>query len=76
MAKTNADYQREYRQRHSGRVAELVAGADTLRRALAEAHSALDDTGAEIERLSAMVCKHPPAAMSGTWCAACSNDVD
>lgn len=75
MAKTNADYQREYRERHAGRVAGLEAEADRLRRALAEARSALEDAGAEIERLAAMVCKHPSAAVSGGRCQACGSDV-
>lgn len=75
MTKTNADYQREHRERRAGRLAELTTEAATLRRALAEARSALEDANAEIERLSAMVCRHPAAAVSGGQCQACGQDV-
>jgi hypothetical protein len=75
MAKTSAIRQREYRQRHAGRVAELETEAAGLRRDLAAARAALEDANAEIERLSAMACKHPSAAVSGGRCQACGADV-
>lgn len=75
MAKTGATRQREYRQRHANRVAELETEATGLRRDLATARAALEDANAEIERLSRMACKHPSAAVSGGQCQACGGDV-
>jgi hypothetical protein len=53
MPKTNADYQREHRQRRARCLAQLEAENAELRADLAGAL-------VELERLSATQCKHPP----------------
>jgi hypothetical protein len=75
MPKTAAERQRAWRQRRNHRVAGLEAAAaaheGTVARLTAELESALADN----ERLAALACKHPSAAVSGGRCMACQSDV-
>ncbi len=75
MPKTNADYQREHRQRRARRLAALEASAagheSTVARLTAELESALT----ECERLAGLACKHPAGAVDGGHCHACGADV-
>lgn len=75
MAKTNADYQREHRQRRAQRLAVLERENAGLRVRLAEAEASLAGAVAEAERLSASQCRHPAAAVEGGRCHACGADV-
>lgn len=75
MAKTNADYQREHRQRQAGRVAELEAELAVMRDRAESAETALESANDEIERLAALRCKHPAQAVDGGRCLACGQDV-
>ena len=68
MPKTNADYQREHRQRRARHLAELEAENAELR-------AYLDTALAEVERLSASQCNHPAGAVDGGTCQACGRDV-
>ena len=73
MAETNADYQREHRQRQARRLAALEARCATLE---AERDQLRDDLeAAECERLAAMACKHPAAAVDGGTCQACGTEI-
>jgi hypothetical protein len=68
MPKTNADYQREHRQRRALRLAQLEAEKTELQ---------ADLTGAlaEIERLSTTQCRLPAAAVDAGTCRACGSEV-
>jgi hypothetical protein len=79
---TSAERQRVFRERQVRRQAELEQANSALyteladtRRQLATARAALADANAEIERLSALACKHPAAAVDGGRCQACGSDV-
>jgi hypothetical protein len=68
MPKTNADYQREHRQRQACRLTALEAERDRLRTDLAAALG-------EAQRLALTACRHPSAAVDGGTCRACGQDV-
>jgi hypothetical protein len=68
MPKTNADYQREHRDRRTRRLAQLETENAQLRVGLADAL-------AELERLTASQCRHPAAAVDSGTCRACGTDV-
>ena len=75
MAKTDVERQREHRRRRSERLAELEARAAENDRETAELRAELDTARAEVERLGAMVCRHPSGAVDGGHCHACGADV-
>jgi hypothetical protein len=75
MPKTNADYQREHRQRQARRLAGLQAENASLHTELNSVRAELDAAPAECERLAATACKHPAGAVDGGTCQACGNDV-
>lgn len=75
MAKTNADYQREHRERRSARLAELAAERDTLRAENEGLRDALTAAEAEIDRLAGQACRHPAGAVDGGRCRACGTEV-
>jgi hypothetical protein len=68
MPKTNADYQREHRQRQARRLAELETEN-------AELHADLTGALADVERLTASQCRHPAAAVDAGHCHACGTEV-
>jgi hypothetical protein len=68
MPKTNAQYQREHRERRTRRLAQLEAENADLR-------AGLDAALAEVERLAASQCRHPAAAVEGGHCHACGTEV-
>jgi hypothetical protein len=68
MPKTNAEYQREHRQRRARRLAQLETENAELRTDLAAAL-------AEVERLALTACKHPAAAIDAGHCHACNTDI-
>lgn len=87
MAKTHAERQREYRDRVARRLAEEHAEDErrigVLEAALVRVSVERDDArreaeglAAEVERLSALACRHPAAAVEGGHCHACGADVD
>jgi hypothetical protein len=75
MPKTNADYQREHRQRQARRLAGLRAENTSLRTELDSVRAELDAALAECERLTATACKHPAGAVDGGTCQACGTEV-
>ncbi len=75
MAKSNADYQREHRERRSAHLRAVAAERDALRAEVEGLRDALGAAEAEIERLADMACKHPSAVMQGGTCRACGQDV-
>ena len=86
MAKTNAEKQREYRQRHARRIAALeednerladALGAETARLTgeLDSARTELSRALEEIERLRAMACRHPSMLVDNGTCRGCGADV-
>jgi hypothetical protein len=75
MAKTNADYQREHRQRRSARMVELAAARDALAAEVEGLRDALAAAESELERLRASQCKHPAGAVDGGRCHACGAEV-
>ena len=86
MPKTNADYQREHRERRSARIAELEAANEALRVQLETAvadlraeneglRMALEAAEAEIERLSAEPCPHPSGSVVDGVCQLCKAEV-
>jgi len=75
MPKTNADYQREHRQRQAHRLAGLQAENSALRAELDTTRGELDAALAECERLAATQCKHPSGAVEGTTCRACGTEI-
>jgi hypothetical protein len=75
MAKTSAERQRDYRERHARRVARLEAVVADLGRQLATAEAGLESALAENERLAAMTCRHPAGAVDGGTCRACGAEV-
>ena len=76
MPKSNADYQREHRERRGRRIAELEAENTDLRAEAEGLRMALADAEAEIERLSKPPCPHPSERMKadGT-CGDCGEDM-
>jgi chromosome segregation ATPase len=75
MPKTNADYQRDHRQRRAHRLAELEAENASLRAELDSVRAELDAALTECERLAAMACRHPAGAVDGGTCQACGTEV-
>lgn len=75
MPKTNADYQREHRQRVAERLGVLERQNVMLAQRLADAESALGVALEENERLSASQCRHPSAVVDGGRCHACGAEV-
>lgn len=68
MTKTNAEYQREHRQRRARLIADLAAENIQLRAGLAAAL-------AEVDRLTVPACQHPaPVVVDGT-CQQCGAEV-
>jgi hypothetical protein len=75
MPKTNADYQREHRQRQAHRLAELQAENASLHEELSTARTELDAALAECGRLAAMACKRPAAVVDPGTCWACGAEL-
>jgi hypothetical protein len=71
MAKTNAEHQAGWRQRHGERVARLEAENERLARLVLGLEAALERAGADIARLSGDQCQHPSGSVSDGQCAAC-----
>jgi hypothetical protein len=76
MAKTNADYQREHRERQARRLVRLEETNEWLIAELEGTRAELADAVAENERLTALACRHPAGAVEGGHCHACGADVD
>lgn len=76
MAKTNAEYQREHRERRARRLAELEDENAELRAEVDRLRGELEDARAEIDRLSNPECPHPSEGVrdDGT-CGECGRDV-
>lgn len=75
MARANAEYQRDWRQRRAERVAVLERETAGLRRLLADAQADLATALADNERLAAAQCRHPAGAVDGGTCRACGSEV-
>jgi len=75
MAKTNADYQREHRERRSARIAELEAEVADLRAEAERLREALATAEAELERLSGEACQHPSGLVVDGVCQNCKAEV-
>ena len=75
MPKTNADYQREHRQRQARRLAALQTLCATLEAEGNRLRAELDAALAECERLAVTACKHPAGAVDGSHCRACDTDL-
>jgi hypothetical protein len=75
MPKTNAERQRDYRQRRARRITVLEAENTSLRAQLDSTRSELDAALAETERLASAACKHPAGAVDGGTCRACGAEV-
>jgi hypothetical protein len=75
MPKTNAEYQREHRQRRARRLAALEAQCAVLEAERDRLRADLDAMQAECERLAAMACRHPAGAVDGGTCRACGAEV-
>jgi len=86
MPKTNAERQRDWRQRQHAtghhqaqRISELEAALDAQHAALLAERDLLqadlDAAHADIERLTASQCRHPAGAVDGGTCRACGTDV-
>jgi hypothetical protein len=75
MQRSNADYQREHRQRRARRLAELEASAAEHDVIVATLTAERDAALAEVERLSGLACKHPSAVVLDGCCRACGAEV-
>jgi hypothetical protein len=75
MPKTNANYQREHRQRQAHRLDALEEANAELQGELDATRADLDAAHAEVERLLASQCRHPAAAVDSGVCGACGSDV-
>ena len=75
MAKTNAEYQREHRERRAKRLAELEDENAELRADLERVRGELEDARAEIDRLSSPECPHPSGSVEAGVCGDCGRDV-
>lgn len=86
MAKTNAERQRDWRQRRASAISDAEAGFAVREKALADEcerlraeveylRGALDEANAEIGRLSGPECQHPAEGMNGTYCTGCKTDL-
>ncbi len=75
MPKTNAERQRDYRQRQAGRIAALVAEAAELRTEAGVLRTDLAAALDEAERLALTACRHPASAVDSGTCRACGADV-
>jgi hypothetical protein len=75
MAKTDAERSAAYRERRSGRVAELRASVATLEAVLADRERQLGEALAEVERLLGAQCRHPAEAVDAGTCRACGADI-
>lgn len=85
MAKTNAERQRDWRQRRTRHISEIEAEMDASGTALRAERDdlraeneglrgALAAAEAELERLAGMACKHPSGAVVNGSCRACGAD--
>jgi len=75
MAKTNAEKQRDWRERRTERIAALeaaVAGLEAENESLRAENEGLREALAEAETAQ---CRHPAGAVSGGTCTACGQDV-
>jgi hypothetical protein len=75
MPKTNAQRQRDYRQRHARRITVLEAEVTELRTEAGILRADLAAALAEAERLAAMACRHPAGAVDGGTCRACEREI-
>jgi hypothetical protein len=75
MPKTNAERQRDYRERRAARIDTLEAEAAELRAELTGVRIDLAAALGEAERLALMACRHPAAAVDGGTCQACGTEV-
>ena len=71
MPKTNAERRRAWRQRRTGRIADLEAEAAELRDEVGNLRPDLATALEEAERLAAAAYKHPAGAVDGGTCQAC-----
>jgi predicted RNase H-like nuclease (RuvC/YqgF family) len=75
MAKTNADYQREHRERRTRRIAGLEARVAELEAELESVRAENEGLRQALEAAEGMQCRHPSGAVSGGTCRACGQDV-
>ena len=75
MAKTDAERQRDWRERRKSRISELEGENAELRAELERVRVDLEDARAEIDRLSGPECDHPAEGMNGTYCTGCKTDL-
>jgi hypothetical protein len=75
MPKTNADYQREHRQRQARRLAALETANTALQAELDNTRAALDAALGEAQRLALTTCRHPAVAVGAGVCMACGSEV-
>jgi hypothetical protein len=75
MPKTNAERQRDYRQRRAGRITALEAEVAELRTEAGVLRADLAAALGEAERLALTACRHQAAAVDGGTCRACGTEV-
>jgi hypothetical protein len=75
MPRTNAEHQREHRQRQARRLADLEATAAGYEAIVADLTAQLEAALAEVDRLAALACRHPAGAVDGGTCRACGAEV-
>jgi hypothetical protein len=75
MPKSNADYQREHRERRAARLAELAAQNEALRAEAEGLRTALEAAEGELERLSGEACPHPSGSVVDGVCQLCKAEV-
>ncbi len=75
MPKTNAERQRDYRQRRTDRITALETEAAQLRAEFDSVRADLEAALAEVERLSVAQCRHPAPAVDGGPCRACGAEI-
>jgi hypothetical protein len=75
MPKTNAERQRAWRQRRTGRIAALEAEAAEMRTELDSTRTDLAAALDEAERLALTACRHPAGAVDGGTCRACGTEI-